>query len=370
MLLCYHKSMKCLKDFENELNKCSKCGLCEAACPLFKVDPNDCVASKGKFIMLHGVTKGDLKLSKKINKYIDLCLKCGKCNDFCPSGIDVCQILNTAKHEYEKDKFLSAIVKFLQSKYVFDVFLKLGEVISAPFRPKKRVQEQATNILYFKGCVNKICPKTDIYINKIFKDTLINIIEPNFDCCGLPFLSEGNLERFEQVATSNLEKLSTPYDFLVTDCASCESTLLDYPKYIENADIQTNKSINWGDLIALKEIKFNFKKPIKVTFHKPCHLKNDSFFEKIISNCQNVEYVKMDDYDECCGLAGSFSLKNPKTFMTLAKQKAQNIIKTNADYVITTCPACVAGLKVGLAITNGKTKVVSLLEFLSKGDVL
>ena len=56
--------------------------------------------------------------------------------------------------------------------------------------------------------------------------------------------------------------------------------------------------------------------------------------------------------------------------MTLAKQKAQNIIKTNADYVITTCPACVVGLKVGLAITNGKTKVVSLLEFLSKGDVL
>ena len=71
--------MKKLKDFERELNKCSKCGLCQSACPLFKINPNDCIASKGKFIMLHGVTKGDLKLTKNINKYLDLCLKCGKC---------------------------------------------------------------------------------------------------------------------------------------------------------------------------------------------------------------------------------------------------------------------------------------------------
>lgn len=94
--------MKELKDFEKDLNKCSKCGLCEIACPLFKLEPNDCVASKGKFIMLHGVAKGELKLSPKINSYIDMCLKCGKCDDFCPSGIDVCTILNTAKYEYSK----------------------------------------------------------------------------------------------------------------------------------------------------------------------------------------------------------------------------------------------------------------------------
>ena len=64
--------MKELKDYKNEVNKCSKCGLCESICPLFKVNPNDCVASKGKFIMLNGVIDGDLKLSETINKYIDL----------------------------------------------------------------------------------------------------------------------------------------------------------------------------------------------------------------------------------------------------------------------------------------------------------
>ncbi len=89
--------MKKLKDFQNELNKCSKCGLCQDVCPIFELSSNECAVSKGKFIIkLHGVTKGDLKLSKNINKYIiDMCLKCGKCNNFCSAGIDVCQIFKT-----------------------------------------------------------------------------------------------------------------------------------------------------------------------------------------------------------------------------------------------------------------------------------
>ena len=58
--------------------------------------------------------------------------------------------------------------------------------------------------------------------------------------------------------------------------------------------------------------KNKLKKPIKITFHKSCHLKNDLFVEKLFENCENVEYIKMDDYDACCGFAGSFGIKNRK----------------------------------------------------------
>lgn len=362
-------SMKCLKDFENDLNKCSKCGLCESACPLFKINPNDCVASKGKFIMLHGVTKGDLKLSKNINKYIDTCLKCGKCNKFCPSGIDICQILSTAKYEYMKKTFLGKIVNFLESRLIFGTILKIGAIISKPFRPRKIIPNHRTiKVAYFKGCVNKICPKTDNYINKIFKNSPVEIIEPDFDCCGLPFLSEGNLERFTQAAYENIQKLNFEYDYLITDCASCENTILEYHKYIDCKPLFKQKSINFGDLIAFKGLKFKFNKPVKVTFHKPCHLKNDYFLTRILANCENVEYKEMDNYDECCGFAGSFGIKKRSYSQKLTKQKAQNIINTKADYVITTCPSCILGLKQGLFLTGSKTKVVSLLEFLAMAD--
>lgn len=359
--------MKCLKDFESDLNKCSKCGLCESVCPLFELNPNDCVASKGKFIMLHGVTKGDLTLSKNINKYIDMCLKCGKCNKFCPSGIDVCQILATAKYEYMKNTFQAKIINFLESKSVFGLFLKFGTILSSPFRIKKNGKKNSAKVIYFKGCVNKVCPRTDNYLGKIFKNLSLDIIEPDFDCCGIPFLSEGNMERFVQAAEHNLKLLNTDYDYLVTDCASCESTLRDYPKYLDCGQKSIN-ICNWGDLIADQGIKFRFKNPVKVTFHKPCHLSEDSFLEKILANCENVEYVKMESYDNCCGFAGSFALKNRKLSKELSKRKGQNIQATGADYVITTCPACILGLKQGLFLTGSKTKVISLLEFLAKAE--
>ena len=360
--------MKTLKDYEKELSKCSKCGQCQIACPVYKLTKNDCTVSRGKFLMLHGVTQGELKLSKNINKYLDMCLKCGKCSDFCPAEIDALEIINCAKHEYMKNTVLGKFINFFQSRFVFSNVIKLMAGILNPhptFLPLKKAGENTLSVMYFKGCVNQIFPNTDKYLSKIFEKSDIQIVSPDFDCCGLPFLSEGNLERFEQSAKANIEKLSANYDYLVTDCASCESTLLSYNKYFD-CNITAETLLNWGDIIALKGLKFEFKKPVKVTFHKPCHLNSDAFFEKIISNCTNVEYVKMTDYDECCGFAGSFALKNRELSKEISKNKAINIQNTDADYVITSCPACILGLKQGLKqIKDRKTKVVSLLEFLA-----
>ena len=227
------------------------------------------------------------------------------------------------------------------------------------------------------------------YTKTLFRNTLGNIPENTFVCpynvtaeaCTKeikPFCSgviqKGNscyiIYSSEINAKDNIKKLDIDFDYLVTDCASCESTLLDYHKYIECTPIPERKSINFGDLIALKGIKFKFKKPVKITFHKPCHLKNDTFLQRILTNCENVEYIEMKNYDNCCGFAGSFGIKNRKYSIELSKQKAQNIIETGADYVITTCPSCVLGLNQGLLLKGSKTKVISLLEFLSKADII
>ena len=364
--------MKSLKDFRKELSKCSKCGQCQVACPVFKLTKNDCTVSRGKFMMLNGVTQGELKLSENINKYLDMCLKCGKCTQYCPAGIDALEIFNCAKYEYMEKTILGKIINFFQSRLVFSNFIKLGKLLFHHSRlcKKSHIEKNSTklSIMYFKGCVNQIFPHTDKYLSKIFENADMNIISPDFDCCGLPFLSEGNMERFEQAAKTNIEKLDEDFNYIVTDCASCESTLLNYNKYFD-CKITPEKMRNWGEIIALKNLKFEFKKPVKVTFHKPCHLSNDTFFEKIISNCTNVEYVKMEDYDECCGFAGSFAVKNRQLSKEISKNKALNIQNTNADYVITSCPACILGLKQGLKlIKNKKTKVVSLLEFLATAN--
>lgn len=395
--------MQKLEDFKCEINKCSKCGLCQSVCPIYKLTGNDCAVSRGKFVMLEGVLKGDLKLNQNINKYLDLCLKCNKCSDFCPSAIDVCKIFETAKYEYVKNTFWGKFVFFLESKFVFGNFLKIGKFLKKITQSihhtnvgkgatEQQVRGENLKLLYFKGCVNNIFPQADRFLHRLFDNSNVEIIEKDFDCCGLPFLSSGNLERFEEVKKHNLALMDCDFDYVLTGCASCESTLKKYfqptgndvglesPTYdlslqadneilrstTQNDDV---KFINLGELIAQQDIKFKFKKPIKVTFHKPCHLENDDFWQKILANCENVEYVKMQDYDECCGFSGEFTIKNPKIATQLMKQKAQNAVATEADYVVTTCPACVIGLKLGLLGIKKSPKVVSLNDFLSLASI-
>lgn len=374
--------MRKLEDFKVEINKCSKCGLCQSVCPIYKLTGNDCAVSRGKFVMLDGVLKGDLKLNRNINKYLDLCLKCDKCSNFCPSSIDVCKILETAKYNYEKNTLWGKFIFFLESKYVFGNLLKLFKIMINfhPLREEKQlIASEASNrdlgaeanklkLLYFKGCVNNIFPQTDKFLHKLFDNSDVEIIEKDFDCCGLPFLSSGNLERFEEVKKHNLELMNCDFDYILTDCASCESTLKGYnpsPCTLSPLGRREENFISLGELIANQNIKFKFEKPIKVTFHKPCHLENDDFWLKIIENCENVEYVKMKDYDECCGFSGEFAIKNHKISMQISKQKAQNAINTGADYVITTCPACVLGLKQGMLGIKKPPKVLSLSDFLN-----
>ena len=343
--------MNNLSDFKDEINKCSKCGLCQAVCPIYKETGNECSVSKGKFIMLNGVLKGDLKLNKNINKYLDMCLKCGKCKDFCPSGIDVCKIFETAKYEYAKNTLLGKFVFFLQSKFIFGNFLKL-------IRKKYNFEYKTTPILkllYFKGCAGNIFPHTAKLLKNIPD---IEVIEKDFDCCGIPFLSSGNLERYNEVKKYNLSLMDCDFDYILTDCASCESTLKNYFK--ENIP----PFINIGELAVKQNIKFKSGKPLKVTFHKPCHLEKTDFIKPLFDNCENIEYIEMESFDDCCGFAGEFAIKNPKLSNAISKKKAQNIIKTGCDIVITTCPSCILGLKQGLSMFKNSVKVMGLSEFL------
>src|SRR5574344_3042323 len=106
--------MKKFQEFKEDIYKCSKCGLCQSVCPLYKITGNDCAVSRGKFIMLKGVLNGDLKLDKTLTKYLDMCTKCGKCKEFCPSNIDVVEILTSAKSEYLNHNFEGRIIKTAQ----------------------------------------------------------------------------------------------------------------------------------------------------------------------------------------------------------------------------------------------------------------
>lgn len=411
--------MKKLNDYKADIHKCSKCGLCQSVCPIYELTGNDCAVSRGKFIMLNGVAKGDLKNSKTIAKYMDMCLKCNACKDFCPSGIDAAKIFLSAKADYfEKSKF-SFITKFFQSQQVFNAILSCIKLASTIYRALKidklaekfypilkkfgwlgkkiilaneflrsstelkkapQIKTPQSNsastkkvkVIYFKGCVNEsVNPKVKTAVENILEKLNIEIIPIDFQCCGIPFLSSGNANQFKKQAKFNISQIPKDFDFFLTDCASCQDAFLNYKNYLDDENLLNKlgkineKSINVVEFLSTFVHTIEFEKNTSITFHKPCHLKDTKFVFDIISKMKNVNYVQMNDYDKCCGFAGEFAIKNAELSTKLSSQKARNAIKTNADYILSTCPSCTLGITQGLIEINEQKPVLNIIEFIS-----
>lgn len=396
--------MKKLFDYKEEIHKCSKCGLCQSVCPVYKQTGNDCAVSRGKFIMLNGIVKGDLKLNKNINKYLDMCLKCNACKNFCPSGIDARKIFLTAKEEYFKQAQNSKFIRILNSAPVFNLFMKFtkmatntyrflsldkfaklfypilkrfefgkkiilgNEFVSSPLtlQPSlSQVPAKSAKIVYFRGCVNEyINPRAKNAVESVLKQMEVDILPTNFICCGVPFLSSGNVEQFIKQAEYNISQISDEFDYFLTDCASCQNAFKEYENYIEDKKLLeklkkiNEKSINVVDFVVQNAKSFKFNQKTSFTFHKPCHLENMGFLNEFLSKAEDIDYIEMKNFDECCGFSGEFALKNSEISRKISVQKAKNAIETKSDYVVTSCPACILGLTQGMI----DTKVLRCLD--------
>ena len=400
--------MKKFSEYKEDIYKCSRCGLCQSVCPVYRATLSECAVSKGKFNMLNGVLNGDLSFSKQLKKYLDMCTGCNACKNFCPSDIDAGKIFVAAKYDYYKTCKLSLIDKILNSYFFFKAILLLSGVFVSLYRffcvdklvtvfekillrlgkPGKMLLllnsqvgvkikkidscnkvETTKTALYFDGCFNKyINPQTQSAVEKIFDNAGIKFLKKNFECCGVSYLADGNIEEFKKIANKNLSVAGNDFDYILTDCASCIDTLKLYSDILDNekAKIFSQKTVSVMDLIG--EMQFVSSKNLKVAVHVPCHEEFD--LAGFVKNIKNIEYIVTDDFDGCCGFSGTFSLKYPDVSEKISKSKALNYIKSGADIVLTTCPACILGLEQGFIETGISSKnrpaVMNLFVFLAQ----
>ena len=354
-------SMKQLIDFKEEIHKCSKCGLCQSECPIYKITGNDCSVSRGQFIMLQGVIDGQLKMSKTINRYLDLCLKCGACSKFCPSGINIVDVILTAKSEYFKNSIIEKFKSFLQKNIFFGLLLQICQL----FTKRTKSKQFNRKVLYFGGCQSKL--KSNEAIIKILNQLEIEVIHPNFACCGIPYFSRGDFKQFKS-SIKNYIKILKKYNIqeVVTTCASCEKSLKDYIKWCDDSDkpfLENIKVQNIYEYIKNNNTPLKLKKNLKITYHKPCNINNYETIEWLLKHTENLEYIEMTDFDKCCGLNGLSKIKEYDIMSKLFNAKIKNIEESGTKIVTTSCLGCEIALK---AYSLGRYKVFDLVDIISK----
>jgi Fe-S oxidoreductase len=81
-----------------------------------------------------------------------------------------------------------------------------------------------------------------------------------------------------------------------------------------------------------------------VTYHQSCHLKRgqgvDWQSEAILKRLPGYRYVRMSDYDRCCGGGGSFTFIYGDASAAIAEVKMNAVAAVQPAVVATACPLC------------------------------
>jgi glycolate oxidase iron-sulfur subunit len=324
-----------LANLLEEVSRCSNCGLCQAACPIFRVTGKELAVARGRNQVLKGLAQGNLEWSQDLYPILFQCLLCRACMPQCFPAIPTHQIMARARALYlerfgESDilRILfsdilpypsrmnalvraaalgqrSGLARLVPALKIFAWFSKSLKTLAQsqelvpplPERPlRTELAERAHSdpsgsdrVAYFIGCgINYMLPKVGKATIKVldhigergekYRGGARPLILENF-CCGLPAYSYGYIDAARLLARKNIDLiLESGADTVISECASCSSFLKDYPGLFEDdpdykarAREVSSRIRDLSEWVA-QENWPESKAARIVTFHEPCHL--------------------------------------------------------------------------------------------------
>jgi len=412
--------LKNLEAYREEIEQCVKCGACRAHCPVFGVEKREGHVARGKVALAHSLLEGEVDLEAKVLEDMSQCLLCGSCCAQCPNKVPTEEIVAATRRRIAEQQGLTAFGKGLATVLgrpkLMNLLAKSGGRLSAllfkrlpensglrlrfpapyleqgrtlppitakPFR--ERVPEiilgdplQPT-VMFFTGCgINYMYPAIGEAFLKALKFLDVTVIIPKDQaCCGLPAVSAGAAATVEKLAEQNLAALSRhPADYIVTACASCGAGLGKiYPDMGHEFQGLAAKIMDIFVFLArhgLPEKLAALPKaanPVRVTYHDPCHLRNQGITREpraILKALPQVEFVEMADAGTCCGLGGTYSVYHYETSKQIGARKAASISTCGAELVATDCPGCIMQLQDSINHAKGPQRSIHILELLAE----
>jgi len=90
---------------------------------------------------------------------------------------------------------------------------------------------------------------------------------------------------------------------------------------------------------------------LKVTFHDPCHLNRFQQIKSqprdLLKKIPGLQFVEMPEADWCCGGGAGLNLANYDLSMKILQRKMDNLQRSKAQVLVTSCPGCFLQLRHG-----------------------
>ncbi|MBM3706268.1 MAG: (Fe-S)-binding protein, partial [Actinobacteria bacterium] len=346
----------------DDLFNCSRCGNCLAVCPVYKNTLDEGVAPRGKLSLIEAVSNKKIEFTPKLSRKIYTCTMCNYCTKECPSGVKIDELFKAVRQDLVDDRKYPDILDFLRDKikqaYNITFDTNQGRLDWLRQMPDTSIEDyvkDTAEVVYFVGCVSSFSPRSFTIpraIVQIFKKAGVDFTLLGEDewCCGYPLLSSGMTGEVKTLGKHNIEMVrSKGAKLLVTSCPSCFHTWKH--EYRELTGMTVDFEIVHISQFLLKLVKENKIRlnslNAKVTYHDPCDLgRNSGIFEEpreLIKKIPGVELIELGSIKmqaNCCGGGGNLESLNPALAAKIAESKANEIIATGAEIVVSACQQC------------------------------
>lgn len=345
--------MSDINNIKEEVYKCSKCGLCKSVCPLFLSEKNEMFLPRGRYIVMNNYFNFSKKIDKRFISNLDICLNCNLCKSFCPSNIDAYNIFTSFKHHFH---YKYSIVRF---SLIYRLWLNIMRFFAFLYRNifhplsirttyfdnlfsvrhkknhSKQIETNKKKVYYFEGCINK-------YINPSDKNASINLIEGLgykvnsiiSKCCGYPYLSEGNYEKYKCQIKSIIDSVPMDADYIICSCDTCFDTLKKASLF---SDIDSKFL---SKLITLDGF-------LKLNSYNPVYSENGMYFKPLLrqEDCyieSSQEQIRRKGI--CSLMENFFILKYPKLSKKIINSLFYSKDEVDGKTIYTTCQLSKLGL--------------------------
>ena len=349
------------KNIAEEFFQCNKCGLCAATCPIGKELLLEKYTPRGKIQLARYYSQGELDLSDHCREVFAKCLLCGACATTCPSGVELNKVFISLREEITKNIGVHPMMgKVVESLVVHHNISNEDNSERGEWKdflknlPPHGYQKSKAEVVYFVGCVASFFPM----VQKIPQQFVQILQRANVDftllggeewCCGFPLIGAGAFEKSHDLIKHNLGKIKElGANRVVFSCPSCYRTWKEH----YNADVEILHSTQLiQKLIEEGAIRLG-KVNTTVTYHDPCDLgRNAGVYDaprqiiKFIPGLTLVELESNRAQSICCGGGGNLEMADANLSGILAQKKIEEIQRTGAKTVVTSCQQCVRTIK-------------------------
>ena len=397
-----------------EALQCIRCASCLNVCPVFRLVGGH-VFGKVYTGGIGTILTAWFDALKESDDIQALCIQCGNCKEVCPGKIDIPDLILELRRRLAVEQGLpliqKAIFAVVNNRRLFHTLLRAAPIgqfpfakgrfirhlpmflsgltdgrslplISAdPFRDRiKKIKQPkcAEKAAFYGGClIDFAYPEMGEAIVKVLNKAGIEVIFPEGQtCCGAPARYSGAYEVAAQNGADNIKALlETDVKYVVSACPTCTVALKqDFIHHLDavgrteelpEAHRLAEKSVDFSTLAyqLIEQGRLKFKKgiePTKFTYHDSCHFKRtlhaDQYPREMMKQAGH-ELIEMDESDMCCGMGGSYTIKQPEISAPILERKLVNIEKTGASLLVIDCPGCMMQIGGGLHSRDSDVKV-------------